>query len=799
MDRDQLVNDAERQVWDAFAQGRAVDLGEGEPTAAGFDPAGWDPDRTVRAEVIVRLLLNARDAERGYVAKVVLAGARITGRLDLSAGSTGFDLSLERCWLDEEPDFADAVTRGVDLYLCRLPGFCGYGWQPAGSARFDYCHVEGTLALSGARIAGRLALYGATLNGLDGDALDGENLHVDLGLYGTDGFAATGAVNLNGATVGGQLVLQGASLTNPDGYALVAPEITVTQGLLGAGLTAVGTVDLNGAHLGGQLVLSGATLRNPGGDALNAQNLTVDRDLYGDGLDATGAVVLSGARIGGRLDLTDAVLANPDNDALNAQNLTADSDIYWFRLTATGRVDLNGAQIGGALLMSGARLANPGATALSALNLGVDEGISCDEGFTTDGVLDLNGARIGGQLDLSGATLRNPDGDALNAQNLTVNLGLFCQDGFSATGVVDLAGARVGGTVTFAEATLANPGGNALNARGLTVGQSLYCRKLNATGTLDLAGATITSMLALSDSTLADPDGYALFGDNLIVGQDFHCFEGVILEGSLGLPNARFGEADFTTVTFRLPAGKDAGSHLVLDLRAAATPELRLPATPNGVVNLTRAAVGTLDVPQSAWRSPMLLAGLTYTDLDPDPDPPIELRLAWLRADPDGYHPQPYEQLAAYYRTNGHDSEARQVLLAKRRAHRAYAHRYPFLRTPWRQLAAGWFRVPGLIIDGLAGYGYVPARAFAWLVAAIGAGAGLLYPATPNGPTHDHETNAVLLALDSILPTSPLGLRESAGLTGAAYVTSAVLQGFGFALSIAVLPALTRALARGDR
>jgi hypothetical protein len=39
----------------------------------------------------------------------------------------------------------------------------------------------------------------------------------------------------------------------------------------------------------------------------------------------------------------------------------------------------------------------------------------------------------------------------------------------------------------------------------------------------------------------------------------------------------------------------------------------------------------------------------------------VHRRLAWLRRDPDGYLPQPYEQLAAVYRRTGHDWEARRV------------------------------------------------------------------------------------------------------------------------------------------
>ena len=59
----------ERAVWDAFPEGRRVDLRTGVPERDGVDGgAGWGPERTVRAAVLVALLLGAHRAEPGAVA-----------------------------------------------------------------------------------------------------------------------------------------------------------------------------------------------------------------------------------------------------------------------------------------------------------------------------------------------------------------------------------------------------------------------------------------------------------------------------------------------------------------------------------------------------------------------------------------------------------------------------------------------------------------------------------------------------------------------------------------------------------
>ena len=89
-----------------------------------------------------------------------------------------------------------------------------------------------------------------------------------------------------------------------------------------------------------------------------------------------------------------------------------------------------------------------------------------------------------------------------------------------------------------------------------------------------------------------------------------------------------------------------------------------------------------------------MLIGLTYDDLAGD-DLGVTDRLRWLRRTPHPYSPQPYQQLAAYYRRLGRDDLARRVLLESQRWRRR--QRLPWLRW-W-----GWLQ------DALAGYGYAPA------------------------------------------------------------------------------------------
>ncbi|MDI1466267.1 hypothetical protein QEZ54_35350 [Catellatospora sp. KI3] len=746
MDRDELVNEAERALWDAFGAGTMVNLGPGEPAEDGFDPQSWGADRTVRAELIARLLLGVRDVEPGYIAKVRLAGAMVTGELDLNGGDTSHELHLDRCWLDGTPDLADAYTKGIALTGCRLPGLTAHGLQTSGPAHLSGSRVEGELDLNGARIAGQLSMTGTRLLNPGGDALNAWNLVVDQDLLCNDGF------------------------------------------------TADGSMALSGAHLGGMLLLIGAKLSHPGKYAINAQNLTIDRDMIcHEGFTADGAIELSGGKIGGRLSLVGAQLTNPDGYAFNAQNLVVERDVYFNDgFKAAGTIDLSGARVGGQLSMLDATLDRPGGLALNAQNLTVGESILAYRGLRVTGAIDLYGSRVDGQLSLVGAVLSNPGGRALHAQSITVGQAVYCYGGFTATGQVDLSGARVGGVLSLVGAKLDNPGGEALSAENLHVDMDMVCYGgFTADGGVNLYGATVGGQFSLAGAALRHPQGLALNGRNLTVGRIMQCGQGFTAEGTVCLANATLSGATFEEAVFTVPADA-VRTHITLDCESLSAAFLILPDRMPGITDLRQATIGRLCVPVGALHSRMRLSGLTYTDLDPDPDPPVHQRLTWLRRDTDGYHPQMYEQLAAYYRANGHDREARIVLLGKRRSQRRNT-------TGSGTLPGLLRRIPGLLIDGLAGYGYVPARAFACLLTAIAVGTWLFSHHPPAHPMKSSEANALLLAIDAILPTSPFGLVEAAGLSGGTYLAAMILQGFGFALSIAVLPALTRTLARADK
>jgi hypothetical protein len=148
------------------------------------------------------------------------------------------------------------------------------------------------------------------------------------------------------------------------------------------------------------------------------------------------------------------------------------------------------------------------------------------------------------------------------------------------------------------------------------------------------------------------------------------------------------------------------------------------------------------------------------------------------------YRAQPYEQLAAYYRSLGNDGDARTVLLAKQRAQRA---RLPF-----------WQRLPGHLLDLLVGYGYRPLRAIGWAVGLMVAGSVYFSEVTPQHvSTEDHSLfNPVLFAADHLVPIIRFGQPEVWQYHGLAAVVTVVLTVLGWTLGIAIAAAASRTLTR---
>ncbi|GAA3147817.1 oxidoreductase [Planomonospora alba] len=362
------LSPAERRLWDAYPTGAWVDLRSGDPAAD--DPgngADWGPERTVRAEVIAALLLGAREAEPGSTPGLRLAGARITGDLDLSDATVGAKLHLLNCHLRGTVDLSDARTQGLRFRGCVLgrvraarstvDGLLEFDGSCLRGLRMDNAHVTGQFRLGRAQVSppGEEDIARATFKedvrkpyseaerrerGLDDGrrwAVWAGGLVVDGGAF-LRGLRTTGGLRLVGAKFHGGLYLQEASITATaaggpatggsaaDGSAaddLASGEAPVAYAVYGdfleasavefsAGFTAAGTVRLRGARVNGVLSFHRAAVR-ASGRALHLSHMQVD-ELILTAAEIEGGVNLGYSRIG---VLLDRLASYPDQVQLN--------------------------------------------------------------------------------------------------------------------------------------------------------------------------------------------------------------------------------------------------------------------------------------------------------------------------------------------------------------------------------------------------------------------------------------------------------------------------------------------------
>lgn len=307
---------------------------------------------------------------------------------------------------------------------------------------------------------------------------------------------------------------------------------------------------------------------------------------------------------------------------------------------------------------------------------------------------------------------------------------LFARKGFTSRGGLRLVGAQFNGGLFMEGARIDNAGGDALSGDDLSASSMALSEGFTANGAVRLPGATVRSLLTLA---------------------------GAVLTGtpvSLGASRLQAGELRFTPAV----------------------------ASPGGV-DLRDATLSALCDSELSWPPDTRMDGLTYASLQSVAPASRARRLDWLAELP-GYSPQPYEQLAAWYRKSGEDDAARRVLLAKQRRRRQTLH----------PLGRLW----GRVLDATVGYGYRPWQAGIWLLALTALGAVVFSAGRPVPAQAEQGApfSAVIYTLDLLLPIGGFGQRTAWYWTGPQQWFGYGLIAAGWLLTTALLAGVSRALNR---
>ena len=223
-----------------------------------------EAQRTVSADLIRELCVGDRGATvdpRG----LLLRGAKITGRLDLSYCEVTHPLGFVECTFDEEPDVARLRIPALSVDGCELPGLRADSIDVRSSLSLERSTVTGEVSLLGASVGADLILTQAVIEppaGMLGrvTAIRGKILRVGGSLV-LGGARIFGQVRIPSASVVADLTCEGATLAcagrHPDGR-LREPEPEWPCALIADGMTVGAECNLKGLTTLGELSLIGA-------------------------------------------------------------------------------------------------------------------------------------------------------------------------------------------------------------------------------------------------------------------------------------------------------------------------------------------------------------------------------------------------------------------------------------------------------------------------------------------------------------------------------------------------------------
>jgi hypothetical protein len=326
---------AEMWMWQAFRNGSSLDLRSGEPELD--DPDGeheWGPERTVRARVIARLLLDEEATPLpGRVASLHLTGAHVTGLLRLSGGEIDKFVELRQCRFEDEVRFTEAHLRTARLIGCRLPRLEAARVHVEGDLHLPHCVIPDGIRLTDATIGTDLMLNEARIgSGSRTPAIAADGLTVSQEVQASL-LTVDGELALRGATIGGSLFMYGSVLRNTQGrYALHAPQLTVEQS----------------AHFAGpkrehaRLMQSSYT---PPGGTQGPLDQTVLPRPRAQHFECDGGVKLDDARFGGSLVLDDVRFTLERDQEISLRRITTPELCFTSPAPERGLVVLSGATV----------------------------------------------------------------------------------------------------------------------------------------------------------------------------------------------------------------------------------------------------------------------------------------------------------------------------------------------------------------------------------------------------------------------------------------------------------------------
>jgi hypothetical protein len=216
------------------------------------------------------------------------------------------------------------------------------------------CVIDGGLDLSFAELGNVVVASGARVAAPGVVALDFSDAELRAGLLIEPGVAVEGSLRLTGARLAGNLTLRGTSWSRPfDQRAVRASGSRIGGDVSLQGMrTTNAAVAFRAAEIGGAFDATGAHLHNPADRALILHQAVAHGSIrLVDGFRADGYTVLNRITVDGRLDLRGGTFHcttpsdhNPHGDAIGAYSATVRGGMHFGWASVSPSIDLTGAR-----------------------------------------------------------------------------------------------------------------------------------------------------------------------------------------------------------------------------------------------------------------------------------------------------------------------------------------------------------------------------------------------------------------------------------------------------------------------
>jgi len=325
---------AELKLRDAAVAGEVCNLAWELPPelAEGEEP---NPERQIRADVLRYLILGGCDDYRTDDAGVMLAGAHVTGTLDVSQTVAREPIRIMITRFGREVRAEDARMQSLALVDCHLAGVFARNLSSASDLTLRGSISQEPIDLSSAEISGALLCDDTKLRSDSGPVLRASRIKTK-NYASFRNVQAAGSIGLQGAAIGGSLFFENADLGGDDRLSLDGQGIHVNENIILTNARSRGEVSLDDGNVGQSLVLIQAEFAGNWQRAISAVSLAVRGDINMQRLRVDGLVDVSSCTIKGRLIVIDTRFGHDDNAVFKAKNTTISEDFVWRPLVPPG-------------------------------------------------------------------------------------------------------------------------------------------------------------------------------------------------------------------------------------------------------------------------------------------------------------------------------------------------------------------------------------------------------------------------------------------------------------------------------